>query len=109
MRSPESFLLTQFSEGYGQTGIIESPEFLWGVIVIFLVLMFRKIIVCFVMTKAVYVPDDVLKRNKPFYINKTMWNNIQAKALMHKEAQDEFSSYINLIAPYYFSDKKIDY
>lgn len=113
MRILESFFLMQYNEQSGQAGFIESPGVFWCMSIIclaFIILMiFRKVIVCIFKTRAVYVPDDVLKKRRPFYINKAGWDNIRIRALVHKSAQNGFSHYINFIAPYYFSDRKIDY
>jgi hypothetical protein len=94
------------------TGLLFNSWFFGIVALVFialLILLIQKSAVCLLESKAVYSPDKVLKKKKPFYTNRTRWDHIRKKALIHKIAQEKFSSFINFIKPYYFTDRKMDY
>ncbi len=113
MRIFSSSLAASLNDVFAQTGLLQYSEILWAVLSIFAILAFlltgRKIMVSFFKTKAVYTPDYVLGKRKPFYLGKSGWVSILEKARVHKINQCEFSGYINFLKPYYFSDRKIDY
>lgn len=95
------------------SGYLEGVSFIWIIasadILLLAVVLVRVGAVSLLESTAVYDPDRVLKRKKPFYANKIRWSHIREKASLHKFGQDRFNSVVNFIKPYYFTDMKIDY
>jgi hypothetical protein len=98
---------------FAQTGLLQNSGILWAVLsicaILAVLLTGRKIMISFLKTKAVYTPDCILGKRKPYYLDKSGWDIILEDARMHKINQGEFTEYINLLKPYYYSDRKIDY
>jgi hypothetical protein len=50
-------------------------------------------------------PDEILKKKKPFYTNKTRWNYIRKKAIEEKIEQEKYRSCTHNTEPYNSSNK----
>ncbi len=68
-------------------------------------LLFRRVIICMLKSEAVYKPKKVIEKNRPFFINKTKWDDICSIALEQKKDQERFCSYIGKIRRYISSGK----
>ena len=108
-----SAFLEPINEVFDQASLLHFIRSFWATVLVCITLMatiiMRKSAVSFFESKAVYAPDEVLKKSKPFYIDKMKWDDILKKAQEYKVDHDAFSGHINLIKPYYFSDRKINY
>ncbi len=113
MRIFSSSLAASLNGVFAQNVHLQYSGTLWAVLSIFavsaLLLTGRKLMISFFKAKAVYTPDYVLGKRKPFYFGKSSWGSILEKARIHKINHRKFSGYINFLKPYYFSDRKIDY
>ena len=106
------YLEVSLNQVFLQTVLSKYPDAAYAALLIpaaVILIVTRLLMLCLMRARAVYTPDDVMKMDKPFYINKSGWNSILEKARLHKLAHDEFPAYIDYIKPYYFSDRKIDY
>lgn len=87
-----------------QKGFLSNFSLLDAVVLVYLAvsgsLLLRKISMCMLKSEALYKPEKVMEKNRPFYINKTMWDDIFNTAVQHKKDQDRFCRYIKKIRQY---------
>lgn len=93
--------------------IADDPKLIFTAASVFVfymvILLFRKISVCFLKSKAVYSPDKILNKRKPFYTNKTTWDRIRMLAFMQRKEFNEFAGYVSGFRMNNTSSDHIDY
>lgn len=93
--------------------IMRSPRFLFiagsGLVIFMVILLFRKISVCLLKSRAVYTPDKILNKNKPFYTNKSTWEHIRLRAYRQQKEFNELVGSVNRLRLSSTFDKNNDY